>query len=112
MKLKFFYVAKCLLVVSLLIPSIAISHSGRTDSNGGHTNRRTGEYHYHNGGPPSAAKATSSESNESQGQTVYVTRTGKKYHLDGCSHLKSRIPTTLKEAKQRYTPCKVCMPPT
>ena len=26
------------------------SHSGRTDSKGGHYNRSTGEYHYHNGG--------------------------------------------------------------
>lgn len=28
---------------------ILCSHSGRTDSNGGHYNRSTGEYHYHNG---------------------------------------------------------------
>ena len=30
--------------------SISVSaHPGRTDSNGGHYNRDTGEYHYHNG---------------------------------------------------------------
>lgn len=28
----------------------ASAHSGGTDSNGGHYNRKTGEYHYHNGG--------------------------------------------------------------
>ena len=27
------------------------SHSGRTDSSGGHRNRKTGGYHYHGGGP-------------------------------------------------------------
>jgi len=27
----------------------ALAHSGRTDSNGGHTNHSTGQYHYHHG---------------------------------------------------------------
>jgi hypothetical protein len=102
---------RCLISLMILLPTIALSHGGRTDANGGHYNRKTGEYHYHNGGPPSAAKSASSESNEPQGQMVYVTRTGKKYHRDGCTHLKSRIPISLKEAKHRYAPCKVCMPP-
>jgi len=45
--------------------------------------------------------------------TVYITRTGKKYHRSGCRYLrKSCIPTSLTEAKrQGYTPCKVCKPP-
>lgn len=45
---------------------------------------------------------------------VYVTRTGEKYHLDGCRSLaKSRIPTTLGEAVARgYGPCGICHPPT
>jgi hypothetical protein len=34
----------------MLICSILLSHSGRTDSNGGHYNRSTGSYHYHGGG--------------------------------------------------------------
>ena len=40
------------LVVILLMsfPLLVLAHSGRTDSNGGHYNRKTGEYHYHNGG--------------------------------------------------------------
>ncbi len=36
-----------LLCISLAIQVTA--HSGRTDSNGGHYNRSTGEYHYHHG---------------------------------------------------------------
>lgn len=43
---------------------------------------------------------------------VYITRTGKKYHGEGCSSLKrSKIPISLKEAnKRRYTPCAQCNP--
>ena len=32
-----------------VLASIAVLHSGRTDGNGGHYNRSTGEYHYHHG---------------------------------------------------------------
>lgn len=34
-------------VVYGLFISIVFAHGGRTDSNGGHYNRKTGEYHYH-----------------------------------------------------------------
>jgi hypothetical protein len=46
-------------------------------------------------------------------ETVYVTRTGKKYHRDGCRYLAlSKIPISLKDAKSGgYTACKVCHPP-
>ena len=44
--------------------------------------------------------------------TVYVTRTGSKYHAAGCRYLsKSKIPMTLSEASERYSPCSVCNPP-
>ena len=36
----------CLLTITVL------AHSGRTDANGGHWDRSTGEYHYHHGEPP------------------------------------------------------------
>lgn len=45
--------------------------------------------------------------------TVYVTRTGSKYHRGSCSYLRqSRIPMDLEEAKRRYGPCSRCSPPT
>jgi hypothetical protein len=46
-------------------------------------------------------------------QTVYVTRTGKKYHRATCRYLsRSKIPTTLKDARANgYTACSVCKPP-
>ena len=38
----------CIAIISLLFLP-AVSHSGRTDSKGGHRNSATGEYHYHHG---------------------------------------------------------------
>lgn len=44
--------------------------------------------------------------------TVYVTKTGEKYHRDGCRYLsRSRIPMSLSEAAKRFGPCSVCKPP-
>ena len=44
--------------------------------------------------------------------TVYVTRTGAKYHRATCRYLAtSKIPMSLKEAAKRFDPCKVCRPP-
>ncbi len=43
--------------------------------------------------------------------TVYITRTGKKYHQAGCRYLKSQSPISLTDAKVRYSPCSVCNPP-
>ena len=50
---------------------------------------------------------------ESNGITVYITRTGKRYHEDGCRHLsRSKIETTLNAAKaQGLTACGTCRPP-
>ncbi len=48
------------------------SHSGRTDANGGHYNRKTGSYHYHS----SKKKETSSQ--ETSLPKEYKTNSGKK----------------------------------
>lgn len=44
------------------------------------------------------------------GNTVYITKTGARYHRANCRYLyKSKIPISEEEAKKRgYTPCKVC----
>ena len=40
-----------MLLMSMVIPSSVLAHGGKTDSNGGHTDSSTGEYHYHHGYP-------------------------------------------------------------
>lgn len=46
------------------------------------------------------------------GYTVYITKSGTKYHRDGCRSLwNSRIPIDVNAARARgYTPCSVCDP--
>ena len=49
---------------------------------------------------------------EVQKVTVYITKSGQKYHRASCSYLrKSSIPIELREAKARYSPCSKCRPP-
>ncbi len=49
---------------------------------------------------------------EPQGNVVFITRTGIRYHRGSCWHLrKSRIPIDISGAEEQgYTPCKVCKP--
>ena len=52
-------------------------------------------------------------SEPSPSQSAPVTKTGEKYHSDGCQYLrKSQIPISLDDAKASgYTPCSKCNPP-
>ncbi|OQA02552.1 MAG: hypothetical protein BWY69_01017 [Planctomycetes bacterium ADurb.Bin401] len=64
---------------------------------------------------PAVITATISDSNIVPANTdktiVYVTKSGTKYHRQGCRFLsKSSIPLELKEAKNKYSPCRVCKP--
>jgi len=45
-------------------------------------------------------------------QTVYISKTGTKYHKENCSYLSnSKIPISLDDAKAKgYTPCSRCKP--
>jgi methylphosphotriester-DNA--protein-cysteine methyltransferase len=49
----------------------------------------------------------------SQNTTVYITRTGEKYHTERCASVKnSKIAVSLGEAVSKgYGPCKRCKPP-
>ena len=59
----------------------------------------------------STVKETPAKTQE-QSITVYVTKTGEKYHSDGCRYLsQSKIIIELEAAKQKYDPCSVCSPP-
>jgi micrococcal nuclease len=60
-----------------------------------------------------AQQPTAQQQPQTKEQTVYITKSGKKYHRATCRYLsRSKIPTTLKDAKANgYTACSVCRPP-
>jgi hypothetical protein len=60
-----------------------------------------------------AQQPTPQQQPQTKEQTVYITKSGKKYHRDTCRYLsRSKIPTTLKDAKANgYTACSICRPP-
>ncbi|MDF2801355.1 MAG: hypothetical protein K0S61_1258 [Anaerocolumna sp.] len=54
---------------------------------------------------------SSSISSIKKDSTVYITRTGAKYHRSGCRYLRqSKISISISEAKRNYDPCSVCNP--
>ena len=62
--------------------------------------------------PPSSIPVDRVEIAPVADPTVYVTRTGSKYHRAGCRYLSSSmIPMKLSAACLRYAPCSVCGPP-
>ncbi|ANW98609.1 competence protein ComE [Thermoclostridium stercorarium subsp. thermolacticum DSM 2910] len=62
---------------------------------------------------PSTSASTQQKASETKNVTVYITKTGSKYHSDNCRYLsESKIPISLKDAKEKgYSPCSVCKPP-
>ena len=109
----------CLVLIFILVATSSYAHSGRTDSSGGHYNRKTGEYHYHGGSSAPRPTYIPQENNESYLDNedrveyiVYITRTGAKYHRGTCRYLKySKFAVSKKEAiSDGYLPCKVCRP--
>jgi len=59
-----------------------------------------------------ASETQRTTATDTKGLTVYVTRTGEKYHRAGCRYLsRSQIPISLSDAKAGYDACSVCNPP-
>jgi micrococcal nuclease len=64
------------------------------------------------GDDPPAKDGSKETSKDAKEITVYITRTGQKYHRAGCRYLaKSKIAISLADAKGKYEPCQVCNPP-
>jgi len=60
---------------------------------------------------PSPAVASQYPQTSNATDTVYVTKSGAKYHKAGCRHLTAPIAVSRQEAiKNNYTPCAVCKP--
>lgn len=110
-----------LLAGATLLPLLA--HGGGLDANGGHWDRKAGTYHFHQAPAPAPTATTTPAPAPSTSQAqapqadpktvvVYITRTGEKYHRDGCRYLsQSKIQTTLVDAVARgLGPCSVCRP--
>jgi hypothetical protein len=56
--------------------------------------------------------ALAAEQQDPKTVTVYITRTGEKYHRGNCRYLRqSKIAVTLADARKTHTPCSVCKPP-
>jgi hypothetical protein len=67
-------------IMLLAFISILFAHSGRTDSNGGHYNRSTGQYHYHGGGY-SKPKYTPTQTSYQCGKKTYC------YQMTSCKEV-------------------------
>ena len=97
-----------LLLLLFIIPSTAYPHSGRTDAQGGHTNKKTGEYHFHN--RPESKLSTQPQSNSEvkvlsvvDGDTLKISYKGQKesIRLIGIDTPESRVnKKTQKDAKR------------
>lgn len=58
---------------------------------------------------PEEKKEEIYEDISNENYVIYRTATGKKYHRDGCSYLKSKFEITVEEARRRgLVPCSRC----
>ncbi|KAA3597448.1 MAG: YHYH domain-containing protein [Calditrichaeota bacterium] len=70
---------KLILLFVTLIPSLVFCHPGRTDSSGGHNNRKTGGYHYHNAGKVRSSYNFSNKANKTS--KIYSQKMVSSYFL-------------------------------
>ena len=96
-----------MLMTSLLVP-VVYAHPGKTDSNGGHYDRDSGEYHYHHGYPAHSHTngkcpydfddKTDHSSNSSNSNNSYNNETNKNTKDKSSSVSVFKIITTLLES--------------
>ncbi|PCI89451.1 calcium-binding protein [Candidatus Kaiserbacteria bacterium] len=61
-----------ILTIALLLPSVSFAHGGRTNAEGCHTNRKTGEYHCHAKKVKRVAKSSARTTARASARSVYV----------------------------------------
>ena len=76
----------------------ATAHPGRTDSAGGHYNRATGEYHYHNGA--SAGKSSGSSSND---KDQYTSPIDKEQHTSSTQKSNKTVISSSSQSNANYS---------
>ncbi len=74
--------------------------------------QRVAPWDWRNGVRVETAKPVEAPSIRTTDTTVYITKTGSKYHRSGCRYLsKSQIPIPLSRARSAYDACSRCNPP-
>jgi len=89
-----------------------VSTDNGNNANGGNNTGNNGNNNGSSSDNNSNGNDKTDETIGSSDITVYITRTGQRYHKDGCRHLaRSKIETTLSSAKvQGLTACGTCKP--
>ena len=101
-----FYFIIIVFIVLLILPVGIFSHSGRTNTKGCHTNRRTGEYHCHDKPKTSITKKARKNARTSSNKRVRM-----KARIEGNNYIcRSNIYncpdfTTQTEAQKAYKAC-------
>lgn len=92
----------------------AVQHDARTAGRGlWQDARRVAPWDWRNGQRVETALPVNRESSRETDATVYITKTGSKYHRAGCQYLsKSSSPIPLSRAVSACSPCSRCKPPT
>lgn len=87
-KIKFIII---LITITFTVPAISYSHSGRTDSNGGHWDYSTGTYHYHNDGSSVINKDYTFAGNDDDDEYINTLREENSNLQDKVSSLQEEI---------------------
>lgn len=95
MKKASIWITSTLVALTAAIPLSADAHSGRTNSEGCHNNRKTGGYHCHGGSSSSPSTSTGAES-PSPAETVY-TAPSSSYAAPDCSKIPNVDPWRLQK---------------
>jgi Bacterial SH3 domain. len=66
---RFLVLAASFTLITTSLFSVAFAHPGRLDKNGGHTNKKTGEYHYHDSNGNEVREKPSKSSSKSKSST-------------------------------------------
>lgn len=93
--------------------SSSSSSNTSNNSNGSNSSESTNSSSYSSSSKSSPTSINSSNSDDDdESTTVYITKSGKKYHRSSCSSLRnSKIPISLEDAQNKgYTACKNCKP--
>lgn len=86
---------KKLLSILFVISILGFAHSGRTDSNGCHTNRKTGEYHCHN------KKSSSTSTKKTSSNSSKKTSSGNIY-FGNCTEARNKGYTNIRKGQPGY----------